>query len=98
MTPKNIKTKNCILLLSPYSILFVIFYIYLQIIMGRTIPSFRIAAILEEEKKKLFRKYLRNKNKKILFKEMFSIANLYNSACYNAMNPISPSSLYFFSN
>ena len=27
---------------------------------GRTIPSFRIAAVLEEEKWKEFRKYLRN--------------------------------------
>ena len=56
--------------------------------MGRTIPSFRIATVIEEEKWKLFRKYLRNNNEKKLFKEMFSIANLYNSACSNAVNPI----------
>ena len=56
--------------------------------MGRTIPSFRIAAVLEEERWKLFRKYLRNKNEKKLFTHMFSIANLYNSACSNAVNPI----------
>ena len=61
--------------------------------MGRTIPSFRIAAELEEEKWKLFRQYLninnnkKNQDKKI-FKEMFSIANLYNSACSNVVNPI----------
>jgi hypothetical protein len=56
--------------------------------MGRTIPSFRIAVVLEEENWKLFRKYLRNKNEKKLFTHMFSIANLYNSACSNAVNPI----------
>ena len=56
--------------------------------MGRTIPSFRIAAILEEEKWKLFRKYLRNKNEKRLFTNMFSIVTLYNSACSYAVIPI----------
>jgi hypothetical protein len=56
--------------------------------MGRTIPSFRIAAVLEEEKWKLFRKYLRNRNEKKLFTHMFSIGALYNSACSNAVNPI----------
>ena len=56
--------------------------------MGRTIPSFRIAAVLEEKNWKLFRKYLRNKNEKKLFTHMFSFANLYNSACSNAVNPI----------
>ena len=56
--------------------------------MGRTIPSFRIAAVLEEEKWKPFRKYLRNKNEKKLFTHMFSIANYYNSASSNAVNPI----------
>jgi hypothetical protein len=56
--------------------------------MGRTIPSFRIATVLEEEKRKSFRKYLRNKNEKKLFTHMFLIANLYNSACSNAVNPI----------
>jgi hypothetical protein len=55
--------------------------------MGRTIPSFRSATVIEEEEKWiLFRQYLninnnrKNQNKKI-FKEMFSTANLYNSAC-----------------
>lgn len=56
--------------------------------MGRTIPSFRIAAVSEEEKWKPFRKYLRNKNEKKLFTHMFSIANYYNSASSNAVNPI----------
>lgn len=61
--------------------------------MGRTIPSFRIATVLEEKEWDTFRKYLninnnkKNQDKKI-FKEMFSIANLYNSACSNAVNPI----------
>ena len=56
--------------------------------MGRTIPSFRIATVLEEEKWKLFRKYLKNKKDKKLFNEMFSVTRLYNSACSNAVNPI----------
>ena len=56
--------------------------------MGRTIPSFRIGTVLEEKEWKLFRKYLGNKNEKKLFIHMFLIANLYNSACSNALNPI----------
>ena len=56
--------------------------------MGRTIPSFRIATVIEEKEWKLFRKYLKNKNEKKLLTHMFSIANLYNSACSNAVNPI----------
>jgi len=56
--------------------------------MGRTIPSFRIAVVLEEKKWREFRKYLRNKNEKNIFTHMFSIANLYNSASSNAVNPI----------
>ena len=43
---------------------YIVFLIFVNIPMGRTIPSFRIAAVLEEEKWKLFRKYLRNKNEK----------------------------------
>jgi len=35
-----------------------------------------------------FRKYVRNTNEKKLFTHMFSIANLYNSASSNAVNPI----------
>jgi len=61
--------------------------------MGRRIPSFRIATVLEEKEWNNFRKYLNinNSNKnhyKKIFKEIFSIANLYNSACSNAVNPI----------
>jgi hypothetical protein len=56
--------------------------------MGRTISSFRIATVLEGKEWDNFRKYLNinNSNKnhdKKIFKEMFSIANLYNSACSN---------------
>ena len=75
--------------LPPDSILFVIFYTYFIALMGRTIPSFRIAAALEEEEKwKLFRKYLKNKNEKKLFTHMFSTARLYNSACSYSSIPI----------
>jgi hypothetical protein len=55
--------------------------------MGRTIPSFRIAAVLEEKEWKSYRKYL-NKNDRKLFDNMFSITRLYNSACSYAVNPI----------
>jgi hypothetical protein len=55
--------------------------------MGRTIPSFRIEAILEEKEWKSYRKYL-NKNDKKAFDDMFSIARLYNSVCSYAVNPI----------
>ena len=56
--------------------------------MGRTIPSFRIAAMLEQKTWKQYRKYLNNKKDRKTFDNMFSIANLYNSACSNAVNPI----------
>ena len=47
--------------------------------MGRTIPSFRIASIMEKEEWKSFRKALDKKDRKI-FDEMFDISILYNSA------------------
>jgi hypothetical protein len=56
--------------------------------MGRTIPSFRIAAGLEEKKWKQYRKYLNNKQDRKTFDHMFSIANLYNSASSYAAIPI----------
>ena len=56
--------------------------------MGRTIPSFRIAAVLEEKKWKQYRKYLKNKKDRKAFDHMFSIANLYNSASSYAAIPI----------
>jgi hypothetical protein len=49
--------------------------------MGRTIPSFRIASVQEEEEWKEFRQALNKKDRKI-FDDMFSIAQLYNSACF----------------
>ena len=55
--------------------------------MGRTIPSFRIAILLEEKRYKLYRQYLHKKEQKI-FKHMFSIAYLFNSASSYAANPI----------
>jgi hypothetical protein len=47
--------------------------------MGRTIPSFRIASIIEENEWRLFRKRL-DKSERKIFDEMFSIAHMYNSA------------------
>jgi hypothetical protein len=55
--------------------------------MGRTIPSFRIAAILEEKTWKHYRKYLNASDRKV-FDNMFSIATLYNSASSYAAIPI----------
>ena len=48
--------------------------------MGRTIPSFRIASVMEKEEWKCFRKALDKKDRKI-FDDMFEISILYNSAC-----------------
>jgi hypothetical protein len=56
--------------------------------MGRTIPSFRIAAVLEEKTWKHYRKYLNNKDDRKVFDSMFSIATLYNSASSYAAIPI----------
>ena len=55
--------------------------------MGRTIPSSRIASIMEEKEWKMFRKSL-NKSDRKVFDNMFSIAHLYNSACSYTANPI----------
>jgi hypothetical protein len=52
--------------------------------MGRTIPSIRIAAILEEKEWK----YLNKKNDKKAFDDMFSTVRLYSSACSYAINLI----------
>ena len=58
--------------------------------MGRTIPSFRITTDIEWKEWKMYQKYLDKKNndERKLFKQMFSIARLYNSACSYANNPI----------
>ena len=47
--------------------------------MGRTIPSFRIASVMEKEEWKSFRKALDKKDRKI-FDDMFDVSILYNSA------------------
>jgi hypothetical protein len=55
--------------------------------MGRTIPSFRIASVMEQNEWKAFRKCLDKSDRKV-FDRMFSIAHLYNSACSYSANPI----------
>ncbi len=50
--------------------------------MGRTISSFRISSIIEEQKWKQFRNLLEKENKKI-FDEMFLLARLYNADLVN---------------
>ena len=55
--------------------------------MGRTIPSYRIAAEMERSKWKIFRQSLDKKDKKE-FDEMFSYSRFYNSAGSNACRPI----------
>jgi hypothetical protein len=54
--------------------------------MGRTIPSFRIAAEMERVKWRPFRLLLNKKDRK-LFDEMFSYVRFYNSACMMAARP-----------
>jgi hypothetical protein len=56
-------------------------------IMGRTIPSYRIAAEMERNKWKVFRQILDKKDRK-MFDQMFSYSKLYNSAGSNACRPI----------
>jgi len=55
--------------------------------MGRTIPSFRLASGEEEREWKVFRNALDKPDRRI-FDQMFSISQLYNSACSYAANPI----------
>ncbi len=56
-------------------------------IMGRTIPSFRLACMAEELKWRKFRSRLSKDDRK-KFDEMFSTSRLYNSACANSARPI----------
>jgi hypothetical protein len=56
-------------------------------IMGRTVPSYRIATEMERGKWKIFRQRLDKKDKK-MFDEMFDYSRLYNSAGSNATRPI----------
>jgi hypothetical protein len=55
--------------------------------MGRTIPSFRIASVMEEKEWKPFRNSLDKSDRK-KFDQMFSIGHLYNSASSCAGKPI----------
>lgn len=48
--------------------------------MGRTIPSFRLATLVERDEWKEFCSRLDKSDRK-LFDRMFSISHLYNSAC-----------------
>lgn len=56
-------------------------------IMGRTIPSFRLACMAEELRWRKFRSKLSKGDRK-KFDEMFSTSRLYNSACANSARPI----------
>ena len=55
--------------------------------MGRTIPHFRIASVMEEKEWKPFRNSLDKSDRK-KFDQMFSIAHMYNSASSYAAKPI----------
>ncbi|MGC2427898.1 MAG: hypothetical protein WA421_12755 [Nitrososphaeraceae archaeon] len=55
--------------------------------MRRTIPSFRIASMMEEREWKVFHKSL-NKSDRKVFDNMFDIAHLYNSDFSYTANPI----------
>jgi hypothetical protein len=55
--------------------------------MGRTIPSFRIASVMEKQDWKSFRNSLDKPERKI-FDDMFAIAYMYNSVCSYSANPI----------
>ena len=55
--------------------------------MGRTIPSFRLAAEIERTKWKQFRSYLDKKDRKV-FDQMYDYVKLNNAACSNACRPV----------
>jgi len=55
--------------------------------MGRTVPSFRIASVMEEMEWRPFRNSLDKSDRK-KFDQMFSLAHLYNSASSYAAKPI----------
>jgi hypothetical protein len=56
--------------------------------MGRTIPSFTIATVLEKKIWKQYRKFLNNKSDRKVLDNMFSTAMLYSSACSYSVIPI----------
>ncbi|MGA9942876.1 MAG: hypothetical protein WBP88_12845 [Nitrososphaeraceae archaeon] len=55
--------------------------------MGRTVPSFRIAAEIERTKWKQFRSLLDKKDRK-MFDQMYYCVKLYNTACMTACRPV----------
>jgi hypothetical protein len=55
--------------------------------MGRTVPSFRIAAEIERTKWKQFRSYLDKKDRKT-FDQMYDYVKLHNNSCSNACRPV----------
>jgi hypothetical protein len=56
-------------------------------IVGRTVPSYRIATEIERNRWKIFRLRLPKKERK-RFDEMFDYSRLYNSAGSNACRPL----------
>jgi hypothetical protein len=54
---------------------------------GRTVPSFRIAAEIERTKWKQFRAYLDKKDRKE-FDRMYDCVKLHNNSCSNACRPV----------
>ena len=54
---------------------------------GRTVPSFRIAAEIERTKWKQFRTYLDKKDRKD-FDQMYDYFKLHSAACSNACRPV----------
>ena len=56
-------------------------------IMGRTIPSYRLAAERERRKWKIFRQEL-DKSERKIFDEMMSNSRLYNAAAVIACKPV----------
>ena len=55
--------------------------------MGRTVPSFRLAAEIERTKWKQFRSYLGKKDRK-MFDQMYDYYKLHSAACSNACRPV----------
>ncbi|MGA8565272.1 MAG: hypothetical protein WB587_11030 [Nitrososphaeraceae archaeon] len=55
--------------------------------MGRTVPSFRIAAEIERIKWKQFTSLLDKKDRK-MFDQMYDCVKLYNTVCMTACRPV----------
>ena len=56
-------------------------------LVGRTVPSFRIAAEIERTNWKQFRSYLDKKDRKT-FDQMYDCVKLHNTACMMACRPV----------